>query len=228
METRYKLSLHSNDATFIASSKVEWLRDNVVLTLVQRKLAKLHALAKYQHVYTCQILVAIDELIDHIQSAFLEEIAKFQSHLDKQGITGDKLSAKVQFEKDFGFSSRLFFGVLRTLEYFDRLVCLIVATKQAGLFEEKKAAFDLIDRQKKLMNTFLSTIIQIPLKDVPNVSIFEYIKHTRRYDNAALVFGDINPNHVIIAIKKGLVTGLPTKQADKLLKLLEEKALINV
>ncbi|MCD6056227.1 MAG: hypothetical protein K0R12_1189 [Gammaproteobacteria bacterium] len=224
METRYSLQLRSRDAAYLAQYQAKWLNHRNLLTVAQRKFARLRILARQQQVYVCSIMVAIDELIDEVQSVFLYDIAKYQQHLNQQGLTADKLSAPTVFKQEYAFSNRLFFEVLRTFEYFDTVICLIVAAKQAGLFESLSTAFILLDKSKKLMHTFMSTLLQIRLRELPKVTIAEYLKNNYRYQKAASVLGDVNPHHVIKVIQRDLLPGLSVTQANRLLASLEKRA----
>ena len=223
MQTRYKLRLSSNDAIHFFNHPVNWLDRKTIFSAVFKRLAKLSHMANEHHVYTCQILMAIDELIDHVQSVFLSDIAKYQKHLDCQGLTADKISADICFEEDYTFSNTLFFNLLRTIEYFDRLICLLITLKNAGLFSEKSSAFRIIDQHKRLMNTLMSSMLQIRLSDVPFVTVFEYLRDSKNYQKAAQMLGAINPRDVINVIEKGFMGNFSTKISNQLLKNLKAR-----
>ena len=215
MNITYKLQLKSRMANVIATHGLKWTGGKSLLGAVDSKIRHLNRLAKEKQVYSCPMIVACQALVDDVQASFLDTMGLYQKQLGKVGFSAGKLSAAVRYQYDITVSNPQFLGVLRALESYDVGLCLILAAKQYRLFPERRTPYDMLYRHKEKLHCLLSSLIQMRLSDLPQISIPQYLDQNQKATDKLLHYADIHPRQVIYAIEKELIPQLSVDQAKR-------------
>jgi hypothetical protein len=221
MEIKQCIKLKTDDAKYILDkslgSKRGLFKDAV------RKIAMMYKQAAdkqaYPYTYLIAIKVDINKTIDHLKKSIhkTEKVIKRQSNFSSKAVFPTKY--KVQLS----FSNPIIFGLIEMLQYFDRFICLISYAKNLNAFNHQNSYYNFKNKHKRKIFRLLSQIVRTPLRNLPPVTIENYLNDHPSYLNAISQFGEIKPQALYNALCSSVTPPLSAKELNRIEARLRER-----
>lgn len=201
MQIEHKLKIYSNEAYLVVKKITVGKKRRNLFDAAVRKIGVLLHLAKMEQVYPLCKLIEIKQQMDEIQLNIETATKKIEQQLADKKISLEEFNFTVKDEVIVTFGNPLIYQLVKLLEQFDRLICLLSLAKNTGISLSNRLYFTEKDKYQQLLFRWLSSIVQYSIKDVPRIKIDDVIKKKDSYLAAIEKRGAINEEELFAALK---------------------------
>lgn len=217
---KYVLELHTEDAKYVYDYKTS--SDKTLFDFSLVKIAHLYNLAKKRNVFAYIELYKIESLLHEITDSFSKYVSDYSRMVqDKKSNVEVKILSPVLVQRVIDFSNQLIFGLSHLFTIYDKLNEQLMLARDLNAMKDKYTFFNLNTKNKKRIFAALTNIVNTPCKDLPDVSISQYLEQTEDYKQAIQLYGDIDPKALHEALTLNCTPPMKPEEFNKVKARLE-------
>ena len=217
---KYVLELHTEDAKYVYDYKTSSDKRLFDFSLV--KIAHLYNLAKERNVFAYAELHKVESLLHNVTDNFSKYVGDYSKMIqDKKSNVEFTIMSPVLVQRVIDFSNQLIFGLTHLFTVYDKLNEQLMLARDLNAMKSKYTFFNLNTKNKKQIFAVLTNIVNAPCKDLPDISIAQYLEQSKDYRQAAQLYGDIDPNMLCEALTLNCTPPMKPEEFNKVRAKLE-------
>lgn len=227
MKTQYKIKLKSDNGVRVAEMILHPAHKQTFFEGVIHKTGRLFSMAKSHQVYACLGLKEIHQTVKNTHSYFQHEIHKYGQRIQRKNISFKQVRFSLLKTIQYDYANPLVFSIIRLLELYDQLSCLIVFAKDASIFQHQNAFMRVSNFHKKRLFQTLSFINQISLSSIPKLTIQQYIDNGDYYQTLSSAYGEVIPEDLFVSISQLITPYFLAEDYNKIAAALKARVALN-
>ena len=217
MNIQTHLSLKSQDTALLFKINIG---NKPLCSQAMQKLAILYTRSEEGYVYAFLKLMEIKRLLETTIEWLYQDKAYFTKKSKK--LANIKVTFPIQVKQTFEAGTPLHFEMIRAVQLFDEVMCLLRLLKTGGLFAHQNIFFKKRNVIKKRFYTMITQLACIKTQHFPTVTLDDYFANNEAYQSANKIYGEVDPTLLYLALQSDITPALPAKELNEWLGRLKE------